>query len=48
MVELRGGRYATPDMPKVLEELKERKRKRLLREAVGLEWRMQHYTRYSN
>ncbi|MET1102126.1 MAG: hypothetical protein ABWW69_06615 [Pyrodictiaceae archaeon] len=48
VVELRGGRYATPDMPRVLEELEERKRKRLLREAIGLDWKMQHYTHYSN
>ena len=38
IVELRGGRYATPDMPGVLEELEERKRRRILREALSLEW----------
>ncbi len=38
IVELRGGRYATLDMPGVLEELEERKRRRILREALSLEW----------
>jgi hypothetical protein len=38
IVELRGGRYATPDMPGVLEELEERRRRRVLREALSLEW----------
>ncbi len=38
IVELRGGRYATPDMPGVLEELEERRRRRILREALSLEW----------
>ena len=40
IVELRGGRYATPDMPGVMEELEERRRKRMLREALSLEWSM--------
>ncbi len=40
VVELRGGRYATPDMPGVMEELEERRRRRALREALSLEWRM--------
>lgn len=35
VVELKGGRYGTPDMPGVREELEERMRKRLLRELVG-------------
>ncbi len=39
IVELRGGRYATPDMPGVLEELERRMKKRILREALGLDWR---------
>ncbi|ALL01192.1 hypothetical protein Pyrde_1144 [Pyrodictium delaneyi] len=40
IVELRGGRYATPDMPGVLEELEERRRRRMLREALSLEWKL--------
>jgi hypothetical protein len=40
VIDLGGGRYATPDMPGVLEELEERKRKRIMREAASLEWRM--------
>ncbi|RUM48000.1 MAG: hypothetical protein DSY37_00770 [Hyperthermus sp.] len=40
VVELRGGRYATIDMPGVAEELRERKRRRTLREAASLEWRL--------
>lgn len=40
IVELRGGRYGTPDMPGVREEIEERKRRRMLREAMSLEWRL--------
>ncbi len=40
IVELRGGRYATPDMPGVEEELSQQKRRQLLREAMSLEWTM--------
>ena len=40
VVELKGGRYATPDMPGVREELEERQRRRALREAISLEWRL--------
>ncbi|HIQ24031.1 MAG TPA: hypothetical protein EYH50_03185 [Pyrodictium delaneyi] len=40
IVELRGGRYATLDMPGVVEELEERRRKRMLREALSLEWKL--------
>ncbi len=39
IVELRGGRYATPDMPGVMEELRERMRKRILREFNVYRWR---------
>ncbi len=38
IVELKGGRYATPDMPGVLEELRERARRRLLRELNVYGW----------
>ncbi len=34
VVELKGGRYATPDMPGVRQELAERKRRRVLREFI--------------
>ncbi len=37
IVELRGGKYATPDMPGVIEELRERQRRRVLRE-FGWYW----------
>ncbi len=37
IVELRGGRYATPDMPGVEEELKEIERRRLMREMGSIE-----------
>ena len=37
VVELRGGRYGTPDMPGVREEIEQRMRKRLLRELIGPE-----------
>lgn len=40
IVELRGGRYATPDMPGVMEELEERRRRRALREAISLEFKL--------
>jgi len=40
LIELRGGRYATPDMPGVMEELQERRRRRILREALSVEWSM--------
>ncbi len=39
IVELRGGRYATPDMPGVAEELERRLKRRIMREALGLDWR---------
>ncbi len=39
IVELRGGRYATPDMPGVMEELRERMRRRILREVGAYRWR---------
>ena len=46
VVELRGGKYATPDMPGVREELEERKRKQLLREAMSMEWSMYKRPKY--
>jgi len=39
VVDLGGGRYATPDTPGVREELEERKRRRIMREALSAEWR---------
>jgi DNA-binding transcriptional regulator PaaX len=44
IVELKGGRYATPDMPGVLEELKERMRRRILREFNVYRWRDTYQT----
>ncbi len=38
IVDLGGGRYATPETPGALEELEERKRKRIMREAMSAEW----------
>jgi len=43
VVELRGGRYATIDMPGVIEELEERRRRRALREATSLEWKLYYH-----
>ena len=40
VVDLGGGRYATPETPGVMEALEERRRKRLMREAASLEWRL--------
>ncbi len=48
IIELRGGRYATPDMPGVLEELEERRRRRILREALSMEWSMYSRKRSAN
>lgn len=43
IVDLKGSRYATPDMPGVVEELEERRRKRALREAISLEISSYYY-----
>jgi hypothetical protein len=42
VVDLGSGRYATPDMAGVLEEIEERRRRRILREAISLDWRLRH------
>lgn len=44
IVDLRGAGYATPETPGVARELEERKRKRVLREAISMELSTQHYT----
>ncbi len=43
IVELRGGRYATPDMPGVEEELKEIMRRRVARTMARIEYSLRLY-----
>jgi len=43
IVELRGGRYATPDTPGALEEYREIQRRRLMREMGSVEYTLRRY-----
>jgi len=43
IIELRGGRYATPDMPGALEEYQEIQRRRLMREMGSVEYTLRRF-----